>query len=150
MTVYLYFFPSYWVCKLHLLRAVLYSNPWRVWLYNSSALSSVACLTLHQFYTLDRGPYGSTSVLYSRPWPVWLYISFILPSVACLALQPFFTLAHKLHDFRGKTLLNIKCLFWFTVKILYETLHILRWLRRDIITNIHRSPYKVTVILVRF
>jgi hypothetical protein len=35
----------------------------------------------------------------------------ILPSVACLAVPYFSTLSHKRHDFRGKKLLNIKCVF---------------------------------------
>ena len=36
------------------------------------------------------------------------------------------------------------------VKIFSETLHILRRIRRDIITNKPRTPCKVPVILVRF
>jgi len=34
------------------------------------------------------------------------------------------SLSHKWHKFQIK-LLNIKCVFWFSVKVLYETFHIL-------------------------
>jgi hypothetical protein len=44
----------------------------------------------------------------------------------------------------GKCLLNIKCVFWFSLQLLSETFHILRRLQRDII-NVHL----LTVILVR-
>jgi hypothetical protein len=36
---------------------------------------------------------------------------FILSSVACLAVPYSSTLSHKRHDFRGKKLLEIKCVF---------------------------------------
>ena len=35
----------------------------------------------------------------------------ILSSVACLVVPYFYTLSRKWHDFRGKNLLNIKCVF---------------------------------------
>jgi len=35
----------------------------------------------------------------------------LLSSVACLALPYFSTLSRKAHDFLGKKLLNIKCVF---------------------------------------
>jgi len=35
----------------------------------------------------------------------------ILSSVACPTVQNFSTLSHKQHDFRGKKLLNVKCVF---------------------------------------
>jgi len=37
--------------------------------------------------------------------------SIILSSVACPALSYYSTLSHKRQDFRGKNLLNIKCVF---------------------------------------
>ena len=40
----------------------------------------------------------------------------ILLSVSCLAVPHFYTLSHKRHDFRGKKLLNVKCIL-----ILYAT-----------------------------
>jgi hypothetical protein len=36
----------------------------------------------------------------------------ILASVACPAVQYFPPLSHKLRDFRGKTLLNIQCVYF--------------------------------------
>jgi hypothetical protein len=43
----------------------------------------------------------------------------ILPSAACLSLPYFLTLSHKRHDFRGKTLLNTKCVFYFLYDFLF-------------------------------
>jgi hypothetical protein len=50
----------------------------------------------------------------------------ILPSVASPALQYFFILSHKRHDFRKKTLLNIKPVFLYSLQCLTETFLILR------------------------
>jgi hypothetical protein len=41
----------------------------------------------------------------------------------------------------GKKLLNIKCVFWFSLKHLSETFLILRRIEQDIIINVHRSSY---------
>jgi len=62
----------------------------------------------------------------------------ILSSLACLTVPYFSTLSHKRHDFR-KMLLNIKCLFWFSLQRLSERFLILRRIRRDIIINSYRS-----------
>jgi hypothetical protein len=50
----------------------------------------------------------------------------------------------------GKMLLNIKCVFWFSLQLLSETFLILRRIQRDIIINVHRSSCRVPVVLVRF
>jgi len=63
----------------------------------------------------------------------------ILPSVICLALPPFSTLSHKRHDFRGKKIMNIRCVFWFRVQLLSEIFIILRRIQPDITTYLHRS-----------
>jgi hypothetical protein len=63
----------------------------------------------------------------------------VLPSVACLTVQYLFTLSHKRHGFRKKkTILNIKCVFWFSLQLLYETFLIPRRTERDIFTNVRR------------
>ena len=49
----------------------------------------------------------------------------ILSSVDCLAVPYFSTLSHKRHGF-GKKLLNMKCVFWFSLRLLCETFVILR------------------------
>jgi hypothetical protein len=51
-----------------------------------------------------------------------------------------------------KKLLNLKCVFWFSLKILSETFPILRRIQRDININVrvYRSSCKVPVILFRF
>ena len=50
----------------------------------------------------------------------------------------------------GKKLLNIKCVFWFSLQLLCETFLIIRRTDRDMIKNVYRSSCKVSVILVRF
>jgi len=79
---------------------------------------------------------------------------FILSSVACLALiypSPPPKLFHKRHDFRGSgELLNIKCVFWFSLQLLSENFLILSRTEWDIIIKVLRSIFKVPVILVRF
>jgi hypothetical protein len=75
--------------------------------------------------------------------PIFLYV--VRP-----ALQYFCTLSHKRHDFRGKKLLNLKCVFWVTLKVLSQTFFILRRTKRDIIKNVHWFSYKVPIILVKY
>ena len=72
----------------------------------------------------------------------------ILSSVASPATQYFSTLSHRRHDFRKKKLLNIKCVFWFSLQLLSETFLILRRTERDMIKS-HRSSCEVPIIRVR-
>jgi hypothetical protein len=58
----------------------------------------------------------------------------------------FPTLSYKRHDFRENMFLNIKFVFRFSLKLLYETFIILRIIQQDITINIHRSSCKVPVI----
>ena len=69
----------------------------------------------------------------------------IMSSMACPTLSYFSTLSHKWQDFR-KNLLNIKCVFWFSL----QTFPILRRTKRDMIKNVYQSSRNVHVILVRF
>ena len=71
-----------------------------------------------------------------------LCASAILSSVACPAVQYFSTLSQKRRDFRK--LVNAKYLFGFFLKILSETVFILRT-ERDMITNVYWSACKVKV-----
>ena len=73
----------------------------------------------------------------------------ILSSVACPAVQHFLTLSIN-GTTVGKKLLNIKCVFWFSVQVLSKTCLILRRTQRDFIINAHRSACKVPVLHVRF
>ena len=50
----------------------------------------------------------------------------------------FSTLSYKQYDFQ-RTLLNTKCVFWFSLQILSETSVILRRNERDMTTNVYRS-----------
>jgi len=61
----------------------------------------------------------------------------ILPSVVCSALQYFSILSHKRHDFRTKTLLKSKCVFWFSLQTLSQTFLILRINERNMIQNMY-------------
>jgi hypothetical protein len=59
----------------------------------------------------------------------------ILSSVASLAVQ-YFSTSHKRYDFRKKKkLLNIECVFTFSLEVLSETFLILRTIVRDMIKN---------------
>ena len=49
-----------------------------------------------------------------------------------------------------KTLLNIKCVFWFSLQLLPETFLIFRIIQRDSIINVRRLLCKVPTIIVRF
>jgi hypothetical protein len=97
----------------------------------------------------------AVSITYSERVSVVLVIQqakcmrhIILSYVACLAVPYFSTFSHKRHNF-GKKLLNIKCVFWFSLQLLSETFLILRIIDWDII-NGHRPSCKAPVILVRF
>ena len=57
------------------------------------------------------------------------------------------TLSHKRHDFRDKKLLNIKCVFWFSLQSVFEKFLILGRIHEDIIINAQRASSKVPVIL---
>jgi hypothetical protein len=70
-----------------------------------------------------------------------------LSSVDCLPVTYFYT--YIWHDFR-EMLLNIKCVFWFSLQLLSETFLVLRTIEREMIKNVLRSSYKVPVKLVRF
>ena len=70
----------------------------------------------------------------------------IKSSVAWLALQYSSILSHKWHDFPKKKVLNIKCIFLFSLQPLSETFRILRRIEQDIIINILRPSCKIPVI----
>jgi hypothetical protein len=62
-------------------------------------------------------------------------------SMACPALKYFSTLSHKWNGFREK-LLNLKCVFWFSLQVLSETFLILRRTELDMIKHEYRSSRK--------
>jgi hypothetical protein len=73
---------------------------------------------------------------YCRLWPLWLYHIF----------------RHYLINgtILAKYVLNIKCVFWFSLQLLSKTFLILRRIRRDIVINVKSYSCKVPVILVGF
>ena len=70
----------------------------------------------------------------------------ILSSVAGPAVPYFSTLSHKRQDFREKSFMNINCVLIFSTN-LSKAFLILRMIERDIIINVHRSSYKVPLLL---
>ena len=68
----------------------------------------------------------SRSVTYSVC--VWSWVSSIMCHVICglSSCTVFSTLSHKRHDFQGGELLNLKCVFRFSLRRLSETFFILR------------------------
>ena len=74
----------------------------------------------------------------------------IVTSIVAPRSPPYFsTLSHKRYDFRKK-LLNIKCVFWFSLQFFSKTFFILRTIQRDIVTNVKTSSWKLSVSLVEF
>jgi hypothetical protein len=74
----------------------------------------------------------------------------ILLSMGSLALQHFSILSHKRDYFQKKNLLNTKCVFWFSLRLLSETFVILRRNERDIIINIYWSSLMYPLFLSDF
>jgi hypothetical protein len=86
--------------------------------YNIINVCLYTCLnylvsTSHQFCT----------ILYCL-WPIWLYHIFSHYLIKGMIF--------------GKKLLNIKCVFSFSVQLLYETFHILRRIQWTVVINVHR------------
>jgi len=72
----------------------------------------------------------------------------ILASVACRVVRYFSILSHGT-IFR-KMLLNVKCVFLFSLQHLSETFLILRRTEQDMVKNVYLYLCKVPVILARF
>jgi hypothetical protein len=73
----------------------------------------------------------------------------ILSSVACPALQSFFFTYFTKGTILERRLLNIKCLFRFSLQILPELFLILRRNERDMIKKVYRSSCKVLCYFCR-
>jgi len=76
-------------------------------------------------------------MLFRYLWPVWLYSTF----PHCFVNG---------HDFRGKKLLKVKCVFWFSVQLLTAKFLNVRKFKRDMIVNVYWSSCQVPVILAIF
>jgi len=75
-------------------------------------------------------------MLYCNLWPVRLYHVF-----------PHYLINGEI---LGKKLLNIKCVFLFSLQLFSETLPNFKRIKRHIIITVRRSSCKVTVILSKF
>jgi hypothetical protein len=71
-------------------------------------------------------------------------------SVAFLASLYSSTSSNKRHDFRGRKLQNIKCVFRFSLQLASEPFLILRRVQPDIVVNVKISSRKTPINLVRF
>jgi len=69
-------------------------------------------------------------------------------SVACLVL-PYFSHYLTKARFSGGGIIE-QNVIWFSLHLLYDTFLVLRRIQRHIIINVHRSSYKIPVILSRF
>ena len=74
----------------------------------------------------------------------------IVSSVACPAVLYFSTLPHKRHDFRKIKLWNIKCMFWFPVRLLLEACIILSRTEQDMIEYVYWAFCKIYRNLIFF
>ena len=72
----------------------------------------------------------------------------LLSSVAYLD-ESYFS-HYLINGTKGKILLNMKCVLWFYIRLLYETFLIRKRIQWDIIRNLRGFSCKVSVILVRF
>jgi hypothetical protein len=70
--------------------------------------------------------------------------------VASLAPSYFSTLFHKMHDFRKKKLLNIKCVFWFSLQSVFKITLILRRIQLGIVINVKSLHVKCLLFLSDF
>jgi hypothetical protein len=52
--------------------------------------------------------------------------------------------------FRGKKLLNVKCVFWFALKLWYETFITLNIIQLNIVTHVKKCFCKVCVLFPDF
>jgi hypothetical protein len=62
----------------------------------------------------------------------------------------FFVIISLMAQCSEKKWLNTKCVFWFSLQLLFEIFLIVRIIQRDIVINVKTSSCKVTVILVGF
>ena len=75
------------------------------------------------------------TILYHHQCPEWLKHIFPHYLIICMIF--------------GKKILNIKCVSWFYLQLLFEIFLILRGYQWDMITYVQKSSCKVPIILVR-
>jgi transglutaminase/protease-like cytokinesis protein 3 len=81
-----------------------------------------------------------------KPYLSGMQRAAILSSAASLVPPNYSTFSHKRHDFQKKKLLNIKCVFLFSLRLLFETVLILRRIQLQIVTNVKTSSCKLFLL----
>jgi hypothetical protein len=121
----------------------------------------VTTVTVEQYYLFHGasacvGMPGRVDVCMSMRARVALYIQHVtrvrhtvLSFVAPVA-PPYILIYLVNNTIFEKKLLNIKCVFSFSLQLLFETFLILRRIQRDIVINVKTSSCKVPDILVGF
>ena len=96
-----------------------------------------------------------------RPWPALPSVACpaarglpcclwpALPPVACPALHYLSTLSHKQHNFRWKVT-GHKCVFCFSLQLLWEIFQILRRSQRDIVASVQYSAVQYSTGTVQY
>ena len=101
-----------------------------VWVCEGVGVCGYQCASAH----VPLSCMQKACAVYCHLWPLWLHHIF----------------PHHLINgtvFRKK-LLNIKCVFWFSLPLLSKIFRSLRRIQRDIVINVKTSTYKVFVIFV--
>jgi len=69
-------------------------------------------------------------------------------SVRLSNIFPHYLINGTISEKKKKKLLNIKCVFWFSLQILSTTVLIRRWIERDMIINVYWSSCNIPVVVV--
>jgi hypothetical protein len=88
------------------------------------------------FYSYLYSMQSACAVLYCHLWPVRLYHIFF-----------FHTIARKARFSAKKKILNIKCVFWFCLQILFETFLFPRLIQIDAIINVWITHYSYQILI---